>query len=207
MKKIIISILIIAGLSAGTFFGLNASKNMPASAQRQVLSSQSQQTAQSSGGDTQQTASVSFGIPTHLSIPSIDVDTDVESVGKDATGAMDVPKDFKNAGWYDLGAKPGESGNVVLAGHYDRVDGSPAAFWDIPKLKIGDKIHVSDADGNKKTYAVVKLTNYKHDAFPLEEVFGNTSQKRLNLITCQGKWDEKTKLYSERMVVYSELEE
>ncbi len=205
MKKIIIAILIIAGLGAGTFFGLNVSKD---STSPQVLSSTSQNDTQhSSDAKASEEASVSFGVPTRLSIPSIDVDTDVESIGQDENGGMDVPKNFKNAGWYNLGVKPGEAGNAVFAGHYDRVDGSPAAFWDVPKLKIGDKIHVFDNDGNKLIYSVVRLSNYKHDAFPLEEVFGASSKKRLNLITCQGNWDEKTKLYSERMVVYSELEE
>ncbi len=187
-------------------FSLNASKNGQQST-KQVLSSQSQQTTAKPADTASTQKTTAFGVPTTLEIPSIGVDTDIESVGKDATGAMDVPKNFKNAGWYNLGAKFGQAGNVVLAGHYDRVDGSPAAFWDLPKVKIGDTIQVGDADGNTLKYTVVKLANYKHDAFPLEEVFGSTSQKRLNLITCQGKWDEKTKLYSERMVVYSELVE
>lgn len=202
MKKFLFILIIIAGLGLGTSFGLHVFGDNPDSSEN-VLSAQSQRAPKPTG----EKKISQFIVPVRISIPSLNLDTEVESIGKDATGAMDVPEKFNNAGWYNLGAKPGQTGNAVIAGHYDRVDGSPAAFWDVPKLKKGDEVQVTDEAGTSLTFRVVAIVNYQHDSFPLEEVFGDSSRKRLNLITCQGDWDEDTKLYSERMVVYTELVE
>lgn len=42
-------------------------------------------------------------IPHTLSIPSLNINAEVESVGMDSKGRMDVPKNDFNAAWYNLG--------------------------------------------------------------------------------------------------------
>jgi sortase (surface protein transpeptidase) len=106
---------------------------------------------------------------------------------------------------FDLGYRPGQVGNSVIDGHYDKVDGSPAAFWNIGKLQKGDKLIVTDENGKELTFAVTRLVKYPYDNFPIKEVFGDASVPMLNLITCHGQWNKNTKNYSERMVVYSQL--
>ena len=55
--------------------------------------------------------------------------------------------------WYELGAKPGEIGNFVVAGH--RVThGEP--FRDFPKLKEGDKVYV---ETRRKVFTYVLRTD------------------------------------------------
>lgn len=146
-----------------------------------------------------------YSIPKKLSIPIINVEAQVESVGLDSKKAMDVPKGAMNAGWYNLGVKPGEVGNAVMAGHLDKADGSPAVFWNVARLKPGDKITVEDENGKSSSFSVTRVTKYPYDDFPLQEVFGPTDKRRLNLISCNGEWNSKTHNYSERTVVYSEL--
>lgn len=143
--------------------------------------------------------------PELLSIPKINVSAKVEFVGLDKEGKMDIPKDVWNVAWYKLGAKPGEKGNAVFAGHLDQKDGSPAIFWDLNKLNEGDIITVKDKDNKEFTYKVVAKAVYDLNKFPLEEVFGVNKKARLNLITCKGAWDKQSQTYSERLVVYSEL--
>lgn len=147
---------------------------------------------------------VDVGLPLSLSIPKINVDASVESVGLDAKKAMDVPKDADNGGWYNLGPRPGQKGNSVIAGHYDRANGSPAVFWDLNKLTQGDKIMLKDDKGKERTFSVVRTAKYPYNDFPLQEVFGQSSKPMLNLITCQGAWNTGTRNYSERLVVYAE---
>jgi sortase (surface protein transpeptidase) len=196
MKKLLL-ILIIIGLGAGLGIGLHASKALQKNDQ-QVLSTQSNQTV------TQQIKAVP-AIPKALKIPAIGVTTVVESVGMDSAGRMDVPKNSDNTAWFDLGYRPGQVGNSVIDGHFDKVDGSPAAFWNIGKLQRGDKLIVTDANGKELTFAVTRLVKYPYDNFPIKEVFGDASVPMLNLITCHGQWNKNTKNYSERMVVYSQL--
>lgn len=129
----------------------------------------------------------------------------VESVGLDSENKMDVPKNSDNVGWYNLGAKPGQKGSVVMAGHLDKKTGEPAVFYDIKKLKPGDELKITDADDKEFTYLVTKIQSYELSKFPLQEVFGSNDKARLNLITCEGTFDKNSDLYSHRLVVYSEL--
>jgi sortase A len=145
----------------------------------------------------------SFGTPKRLEIPSLGVDTTIETVGMDAAGNMDVPKDPDNVAWYKLGYKIGSNGSAVIAAHFDKPDGSPAVFYDISSLKPGEKIIVTDDDGMTKTFTVTESTSYPYNAFPLQKVFNSPGESTLNLITCDGTWNKAKKTYSNRLVVYS----
>lgn len=145
------------------------------------------------------------GIPVKLQIPAINVDAAIEPVGLDEQKRMDVPKNSDNAGWFDLGYKPGEKGNAALAGHLDKVTGAPAVFWNLSQLKQGDKIIIYDSKNRQYTFNVSQISTYPYNNFPLHEVFGGSDQARLNLITCNGTWDGNTQNYSQRIVVYSQL--
>jgi LPXTG-site transpeptidase (sortase) family protein len=128
-----------------------------------------------------------------------------ESVGMDQQGRMDVPKDVANVAWYQLGVKPGEVGNAVFAGHYDKPDGSPAVFYDLNQLQSGDELIVEDEDGKPLIFIVTEKRVVQLSEFPLQEVFGETEKKRVNLITCGGIWDKAKQEYSERTIIFSEL--
>lgn len=203
MKKIFIILLIFLAI-AGGYFGLKTSHSSP-----EVISQQAQQkdlpeNSKQKDNLTETTAPV-YGIPKTIRISKIKVDAPVESVGLDAKKAMDVPKNSDNAGWYNLGVKPGEKGNAVLDGHLDKSSGAPAIFWDVAKLEIGEKIIIEDENGKSTTFSVVKNTKYPYDNFPLQEVFGPTEKRMLNLISCNGVWNSKTHNYSQRTVVYAEM--
>lgn len=144
--------------------------------------------------------------PVSFSIPKLGVENvKVESVGLDKENKMDIPRDENNVAWYNMGAKPGELGNAVIAGHFDKKSGAPAVFYNIGKLIPGDELLVRDRDGKERKFAVTEIKTYSLSEFPLEEVFGLGENVRLNLITCEGEFNPDSKLYSHRLVVYSEL--
>lgn len=143
--------------------------------------------------------------PLTLSIPSIGVNAHIEDVGMDSQGRMDVPTDWWDVGWYKLGPKPGQKGNVVIDGHLDSPTG-PAVFWHLQDIVPGEQVVVTDASGNQYTYVVSTVKTYSYDQVPLTLVFGPSDQYNLNLITCTGVFDRTSKNYSERQVVYSTLE-
>ena len=119
---------------------------------------------------------------------------------------MDVPKAAANVAWYQFGPKPGEIGNAVIAGHLDWYDG-PAVFYKLNELQEGDTIVVTDDNGQEYRFTITKKATYPLDLFPMDEVFGSHEKPRLNLITCDGAFDENSKNYSHRVVIYAELDQ
>lgn len=144
--------------------------------------------------------------PQKLLIPKIQVSAYIESVGQDNKGRMDVPKDTNNVAWYNLGFKPGELGNAVIAGHLDDKLGKPSVFYDLADLQPGDEIFVIDENGKQFQFIVTKQVVYNDNQFPLNEIFATTGNPQLILITCFGFYDYLAKNYSQRIVVYSELQ-
>src|SRR5690606_4089468 len=84
--------------------------------------------------------------PTHLSIPSIGVDTSLMALGVIADGSMEVPPGAYPAGWYTGAPTPGELGTALLAGHVDWA--GPAVFHDLAALEPGDLIIVTRDDAS-----------------------------------------------------------
>ncbi|MBI2599585.1 class F sortase [Candidatus Daviesbacteria bacterium] len=144
--------------------------------------------------------------PDVLVISKLNIRVKVEPVGEDTSGKMDVPKVVENVGWYNLGFKPGEEGSAVIAGHFDTVTGAPAVFYYLNQLTKGDEVIVTDKNGKNYTFKVEKSVSYPVDQAPLEEIFANKDKARLNLITCFGTWDVGNRNYTDRLVVYTELE-
>jgi LPXTG-site transpeptidase (sortase) family protein len=145
------------------------------------------------------------GLPVRLKIPAIKVDAAVEYVGLTADRAMDVPKGYDNTAWYQLGPRPGEPGNAVIAGHVDSKS-STAVFWFLRQLKSGDEIVVLGDDGIERKFVVTAAERYKRTEAPLVRIFGPASDVRLNLITCDndGRFDTRRGEYEQNLVVYAE---
>lgn len=145
-------------------------------------------------------------VPATIEIPAINVKTKIEEVGTLKDGRMAVPKDPDNVGWYEPGTLPGAPGNAVLAGHVDDLT-SPAVFYDLHKLKNGDKIMVTGTEGQTLTFEVYDQQKFPRLDAPIEEIFGFSFASTLNLITCSGDYDPKTTERAERTVIYSKLVE
>ncbi|UOY93332.1 class F sortase [Ectobacillus sp. JY-23] len=154
-----------------------------------------------------QTTTVAKGIePVRIEIPKLRINAPVAPVGLLGDGSMGVPEDTNEVGWYEPGAKPGEFGNAVFAGHVDSYLG-PAVFFYLKKLEVGDEVIIRGKNGETFIYVVTSKASYPYDQAPVEDIFGYTAAKRLNLITCAGRYDRKTKNHEERLVVYTELKE
>jgi hypothetical protein len=72
-----------------------------------------------------------------IAIPAIGVSAPVVPLGLDRTGALEVPRDFAETGWWTGGARPGERGPAVVVGHVDSSSG-PAVFFRLGDLPRGD---------------------------------------------------------------------
>lgn len=149
---------------------------------------------------------VQINLPVRLLIPSIEVDADVLYVGLAPDGSMDVPKGPLQVAWYMHGPKPGEKGSSVIDGHSGWVGGIPAAFDDLSKVKIGDKIYVENYIGEITTFVVRELKTYSPNADTSDIFISNDEGSHLNLITCTGFWNKILKSHSSRLVVFTDKE-
>lgn len=146
------------------------------------------------------------GIPKKITIPISGVDASIQEVGLTSGGEMATPNNFKNVGWFNLGARPGEIGSAVVAGHLDTYTDNGGIFWNLNKLKPGDYVYVTDDNGIKRRFRVSRSEVYRVDKAPMEEIFGSKGVARFNLITCNGAWDNGEKSYNKRLVVYTDYD-
>lgn len=143
-------------------------------------------------------------VPEQLSIPSLGLIADIQPTGVLENGEMGVPDDVDEAGWFEPGFKAGAKGNAVLAGHVDSLNG-PAIFYELDTLKVGDTIELAGADNRLMIFKVKELASYETDAAPIEEIFGKSDKRMLNLITCTGDFNRDIGSHEERLVVSAEL--
>lgn len=145
---------------------------------------------------------LSRSLPTHLSIPDAHIDTDLIQLGINADGSLETPDSYTVAGWYTGSPTPGEIGPSVITGHVDNYKG-PAVFFYLKTLQPGQKIMVTRADGSVATFAVTHLAQFDQDHFPTQDVYGNTQDAELRLITCGGPFNHISGEYTQNTVVYA----
>lgn len=198
MKKILLVLTIAGSLILGK------SAFDPGQAEQEVLTQPVPLQVQEQSQPTQAPV-IEVGEPARFAIPKLGVETVVEEVGLTETQRMGVPQGVNNVGWYKFGAKPGEKGQAVIAGHLDGPDGSPAVFYGLTSLRSGDEIVVTDSEGKEWEFVVEETATYTDANFPIETVFGPSDEVRLNLITCEGTFDRQARNYSDRFVVFAVL--
>ena len=148
------------------------------------------------------------GAPARIQIEAIGVDAPLESLGLDADQRIGVPEDWQNAGWYDVGFRPGETGSAVISGHYDTDQGEAAVFYRLGELDSGDEIVVSYPDGEVYEFVVdgQRMAEAETvDADTWDAIFGPSDTPRLSLITCDGVWNETLGGYDQRLIYHAGL--
>ena len=146
--------------------------------------------------------------PTKLTIPSIDVDTDLMNVGLQADGTIGVPPLDPDApaGWFDRGPAPGEKGPAVILGHVTAQNKEgPAVFFKLGALRKNDQIFVTRADGKEAIFTITRIVQTQKQDFSGIDTYGNTDDAQLRLITCGGTFNESTGRHADNIVVHATL--
>jgi Sortase domain len=147
---------------------------------------------------------VAAALPVRLSIPSIGVDTRLESLELLADHTLAAPRHWAVAGWYSAGVRPGDAGPAIIAGHVDSVSG-PAVFFRLGQLRPGAVVLVRESTGSTLRFVVDSAASYPKDHFPTEAVYGPTPLPELRLITCTGDFDFSAHSYRDNLVVSAHL--
>ena len=165
--------------------------------------------ALSIGGLSLTTATTSPAPPplAHLLVPAIGINAPIESVEVRTDGTMETPRQspWNNVGLYNDGPRPGDQGSAVISGHLDRPGGNPAVFWHLRDLHVGDTVLVVDAHGKALRFHVTRIGFYPPKEAPVQDIFGNTAGRFLNLMTCAGDWIPTERQTALRLVVYTAL--
>ena len=140
--------------------------------------------------------------PVRIAIPAIGVDAPLIRLGLNADRSLEVPRDFGDAGWWTGGARPGEAGPAIIAGHVDSYTG-PAVFYRLRDLHPGDAIIVARRDGSRARFTVIGSEQYPKARFPTARVYRRTADPALRLITCSGTFDRESGHYLDNTVVYA----
>ncbi|MFJ8569088.1 class F sortase [Streptomyces sp. NPDC093514] len=142
--------------------------------------------------------------PQKITIPSLNLSSSLETLGQNADGTMQTPKDPALAGWYEPGPTPGSQGPAVIAGHVTW-NGAAAVFEKLKTMKGGDTIKVTRRDGKTVTFTVDRVSEYPKAEFPTLEVYKNLDHAGLRLVTCGGSFDPAKHYYDSNVVVFARM--
>ncbi|MET9957595.1 class F sortase [Streptomyces sp. NPDC006326] len=143
--------------------------------------------------------------PVRVRIPAAGVDAGpLLKLGLAADGTVEVPSvaDGDKIGWYTKAVTPGETGPAVLIGHFDTARG-PAVLRNVSRIRTGDRITVTRADGTTAVFGVRELEQVDKKSFPTAKVYGNTARPELRLITCGGELTDGHR--PDNIIVYADL--
>ena len=145
------------------------------------------------------------GLPVRLKIPAIGVDSAIEDALITPDGRMDVPSGSVDVAWFALGPHPGQVGSAVIGGHFGIQNGKKFVFYDLDKLVVGDKIYVLDDNANTITFQVKRIQLFDRNGDATTVFSSSDGIAHLNLITCEGVWNQINGSYPERRVVFTDL--
>ena len=144
------------------------------------------------------------GVPRRVIVAKIGVNSSLQALGLLPDGSLESPTLWQQAGWYDKGTRPGDTGPAVIAGHVDSVNG-PAVFYRLRELTRGDQVEVIDAAGAALHFTVISVQSFAKDHFPTDAVYGPTALAEVKLVTCTGAFDASKRSYVDNLVVTAVL--
>ncbi|MYS22886.1 Sortase family protein [Streptomyces sp. DvalAA-14] len=142
--------------------------------------------------------------PTALDIPAIGVHSSLLDLGLNKDGSLEVPGKPLQAGWFHDSPTPGQTGPAVILGHVDSYATGPAVFYRLGAMKPHQQIRVTRADRTTAVFTVDAVRSYPKKTFPTLDVYGNTPDPELRLITCSD-WNSRTHSYQGNTIVYAHL--
>ena len=143
-------------------------------------------------------------VPKLISIPAIDVRAPVIPLGLNSDGTLEVPTSITDTGWFRGGPEPGEPGASILVGHVDSTAG-PGVFYHLRALHRGDEIEIRLADGSTVRFTVRSFFSTPKTEFPTDRVYRHGGAPTLDLITCDGAFDQAAGHYLDNYVVVAKL--
>ena len=144
-------------------------------------------------------------MPRLIWIPRIKVWAQIEARGLRPNGMAVLPPlnhPFITT-WFNRGPAPGQRGTAAIFGHVDSHKVGPAVFYKLGLLRPGDLVYITLNDRRVAIFRVYALAMYRKSAFPTTVVYRYTQRPTLRLITCGGRFDERTHHYLSNVVAFA----
>lgn len=139
--------------------------------------------------------------PRVIQIPQLSLEAYVRRVGIDKSSTMVAPDNIYFTGWYVGSVAPGEKGISIINGHaggrYEQ-----GIFRDIITLTADESIRVQMGDLTWREFQVVSAKSYTTSEATAALFKDDQSvENELHLITCDGKFNDRTQTYDRRFIV------
>ncbi|MDA3645045.1 class F sortase [Saccharopolyspora indica] len=142
--------------------------------------------------------------PTWIEIPRIGARSSLLALGLNPDRTVELPSVHEpmQAGWYEHSPTPGEIGPAVVLGHVNG-DGKDGIFARLRELRPGDEVLVGRQDGQVARFVVHRMAQEPKHGFPADEVYGDTADPQLRLITCGGSFDSTARSYRDNIIAFA----
>lgn len=157
--------------------------------------------SEKSPGPVTKEYTVPAGQPRSIRIEKLNIDAYVQRVSVTKENAMATPNNIAFTGWYIGSVTPGSDGLSIINGHAGGryIDG---VFKNLKRLTNGDSIQVQRGDLSWHTYKVFSVKTVSvADANKALYERNPLLPKQLNLITCDGSFNDASQTYDERTIV------
>ena len=153
------------------------------------------------------TYSVAPNMPRIITIPALNETARIRQVGTASDGSLKAPSNIHDAAWYQDSALPGSPGGASVIDAHISGPTQKGAFYNLKNLKKGDQVIVEKGSGEKFTYRVMKTEIHNVSELDMSRLLLPVTEGKhgLNLISCTGTYDTKTKEYNQRVVVFTEV--
>jgi LPXTG-site transpeptidase (sortase) family protein len=144
--------------------------------------------------------------PTQVRIDAINATSSLVPLGLNPDQTITVPpvNTPLQASWYRLGPTPGAAGPAIILGHING-NGKEGIFAKLNQLKPGDQVKVTRQDGKTAVFTVTKMQQIAKNTFPTVDVYGDTPDAQLRLITCGGGFDKAKRSYVDSIIAFATL--
>jgi hypothetical protein len=136
-------------------------------------------------------------------LPTQGVQAPIVRVGVDTSGNMVVPTNARDVAWLDQGPLPGQTNNIVLAGHID-YNGVLGSFSGLQRLRPGDTVAIN-MDGKVWAFQIEWACLFDRNTTLASRIMGYTATPSITLISCGGVWDPSAGTHDKRVAVRGEL--
>lgn len=141
-------------------------------------------------------------VPISVDIFEIGAHSSLIATGLNPDGTLEVPDVERpgQASWYEHSPVPGEAGPAIVLGHVNG-GGRPGVFARLHELEPGDQVQVGRSDGAVLPFTVTGVRTVPKGRFPTAEVYRDTPNPQLVLITCGGELDRGAHSYKSNVIV------
>ncbi|MER7012629.1 class F sortase [Saccharopolyspora sp. NPDC000359] len=142
--------------------------------------------------------------PTWIEVPRIAARSSLVPLGLNPDRTIETPSVHEpmQAGWYQYSPTPGAVGPAVVLGHVNG-DGQDGIFARLRELRPGDEVLIGRQDGQVARFVVHRMAQEPKTGFPADEVYGDTADPQLRLITCGGSFDATARSYRDNIIAFA----